>query len=70
MSTIAHSSNCLCKGCCEDRCAQAYVDAIAARDAMTPRDAAIAAGARTPEQIAQLEARIRNDREAALHHTA
>jgi DNA-binding FadR family transcriptional regulator len=45
-----------------DAAAQIYVDALAARDALTPEDAARAAGARTPEQITALAARIRAQR--------
>lgn len=47
---------------CIDAAAQIYVDALAERDAMSPEDAARAAGARTPEQVASLAARIRADR--------
>lgn len=46
-----------------DAAAQHYVDALAERDAMTPEDAARAAGARTPEQITALAERIRADRQ-------
>ena len=46
-----------------DAAAQEYVDALAERDAMTPEDAARAAGARTAEQVEQLAARIRADRQ-------
>jgi hypothetical protein len=48
-----------------DAAAQIYVDALAERDSMTPEDAARAAGARTPQQIAALAARIRADRTPA-----
>lgn len=48
---------------CLDRAAQLYVDGLAERDAMTPEDAARAAGARTPEQISELAARIAADRQ-------
>lgn len=45
-----------------DAAAQIYVDALAERDSLTPEDAARAAGARRPEQIAALAERIRADR--------
>lgn len=45
-----------------DAAAQIYVDALAERDCMTPDDAARAAGARTPAEVAALAARIRGDR--------
>lgn len=48
-----------------DAAAQLYVDGLAARDSMSPEDAARAAGARTPEQIRSLAARIRADRTPA-----
>lgn len=47
---------------CLEQAAQLYVDAVARRDAMTPEDAARAAGARTPEQIDELAAEIREMR--------
>ena len=59
----AHAAACTCRDCCLDRAAQLYVDALAARDAMTAEDAARAAGARSPEQIQTLAAQIRADRE-------
>lgn len=63
MTAPAHVRACSCRECCLDRAAQAFVDGIAERDAMTPHDAAVAAGARTPEQIDALAERIRRDRE-------
>lgn len=48
-----------------DEAAQIFVDARAERDALSPEDAARAAGARTPEQVASLAARIRADRTPA-----
>jgi hypothetical protein len=46
-----------------DAFAQAYVDAVAERDSMSPEDAARAAGARTESEVAALAARIRRERE-------
>lgn len=69
MST-PHAAACTCKPCCEDRCAQLLVDAVAERDAMTPREAAVAAGARSDAEVAQLEQQIRADREVALRTPA
>lgn len=44
---------------CLDNAAQIYVDGLAEVAAMSPEDAARAAGARTPEEVAVLAARIR-----------
>lgn len=48
---------------CLDRAAQIYLDGLADRDAMTPRDAAIAAGASTDAEIDALADRIRQHRQ-------
>lgn len=45
-----------------DAAAQLYVDAVAERDAMTPEDAARAAGARTPAEVERLTGLIRAQR--------
>lgn len=65
--TAAHapSAICVCDGCCEDRAAQVLVDAIARRDALSPRDAAVAAGARTEAEVERLAARIAADRQTS-----
>lgn len=44
---------------CLDNAAQLYVDGLAEVAAKSPEDAARDAGARTPEQVAVLAARIR-----------
>lgn len=50
---------------------RALADAIAWRDRLSPEDAAVAAGARTPKQIADLADRIRAQRtERALDRSA
>lgn len=48
-----------------DAAAQLYVDALAERDAMTPEDAARAAGARTAAEVERLAAVIRLQRQPA-----
>jgi len=53
-----------------DAAGEALARARARRDSLSPEDAARAAGARTPQQITDLAARIRQDREAALQSTA
>lgn len=45
-----------------DAAAQEYVDALAERDSLNPREAARAAGARTEEDITALAQRIATDR--------
>ena len=52
-----------------DRAAQAYVDGLAEVAAMDPEDAARAAGARTPEEIQVLAARIREQFHSAQPQT-
>lgn len=59
----AHHAACPCRDCCLDRAAQVYVDGLAAVDAMTPTEAAVAAGCRTPEEIAAFTARLVAERE-------
>jgi hypothetical protein len=53
---------CRCRDCCIDRAAQQYIDGLADRDQLTAEDAARAAGARTPDEISGLAARIRQAR--------
>lgn len=53
-----------------DRVAQLYVDAVAERDSMSPRDAAKAAGARTDAEIDALAARIQADRDEATRRAS
>lgn len=65
---LAHTgrSDCICRNCCLDRAAQIYVDGLADRDAMTARDAAVAAGARTETEIEALATRIREARTSGV----
>ncbi len=44
---------------------QALADAVAWRDSLSPEDAALAAGARTPEQVSRVAGMIRGLRSAA-----
>jgi hypothetical protein len=61
--TAGHATACTCRDCCLDRAAQVYVDGLAALDAMTPTEAARAAGCRTEPEIAAFVARLRAERE-------